>query len=383
MRDAPQFPRFSQSEMADRHQRVASLMEDQELDALLFFGAGQFSTDVYWLTDWPGGRETYILFQAGAEPLVITQLYNHVPMGHVLSVIEDLRWAGANTAATMSGLLGERGLSGKKVGLVGSIPYRHYLRFTEDHPDTHFSDTSGAFRMMRTIKRPEEIARLRKASELTDKSIAAVAEGLTVGMREEEIPYLIEPVYLKEGGTAGIHFMTAMPMDDPHFPVPAQFHSNRVLQEGDCLITEISGAYWGYSGQIHRTFSFGQPTDAWKKLHDVAVEGYLAIEETLKDGATTADIEDAAEVIHQRGYSIYDDLLHGVSQTPPIIQTRTTKRHENPDITFRENMAITIQPNVITPDEKMGLQFGETVVVTKTGCERLNAYPREWVVCSG
>ena len=58
MRDAPQFPRFSQSEMADRHQRVASLMEDQELDALLFFGAGQFSTDVYWLTDWPGGRET-------------------------------------------------------------------------------------------------------------------------------------------------------------------------------------------------------------------------------------------------------------------------------------------------------------------------------------
>ena len=46
-------------------------------------------------------------------------------------------------------------------------------------------------------------------------------------------------------------------------------------------------------------------------------------------------------------------------------------------------MAVTVQPNVITPDEKMGLQFGETVVVTKTGCERLNAYPREWVICAG
>ena len=274
-------------------------------------------------------------------------------------------------------------LAGKKIGLVGNIPYRHYLRFTEDYPDTGFSDTSGPFRMMRTIKTPEEIARLRKASELTDQSIAAVAAGLKVGMREDEIPYLIEPAYLKEGGYAGIHFMTAMPMDEPHFPVPAQYHSNRELQQGDCLITEISGAYWGYSGQIHRTFSFDEPTDAWKKLHEVAVEGYLAIEETLKDGATTADIEQAAEVIHQRGYSIYDDLLHGVSQTPPIIQTRTTKRHENPDIVFRENMAITIQPNVITPDETMGLQFGETVIVTKTGCERLNAYPREWVICPG
>lgn len=369
--------------MADRHQRVMALMAEQKLDALLFFGAGQFSTDVYWLTDWPGGRETYILFQIDAEPLVITQLYNHVPMARVLSVIKDLRWAGANTAATMDGILDERGLSGKKVGLVGSIPYRHYLRFTESHPDTDFKDTSGAFRMMRTIKRPGEIARLKKASELTDLSIAAVADGLTIGMREDEIPYLIEPAYLKEGGYAGIHFMTAMPMDEPHFPVPAQFHSDRKLQERDCLITEISGAYWGYSGQIHRTFSFIEPTDAWKKLHDVAVEGFLAIEETLKDGATTADVEAAAEVIHQRGYSIYDDLLHGVSQTPPIIQTRTTKRHENPDITFRENMVVTVQPNVITPDETMGLQFGETLVVTKTGCERLNSYPREWVICAG
>ena len=131
------------------------------------------------------------------------------------------------------------------------------------------------------------------------------------------------------------------------------------------------------SGQIHRTFSLGEPTKEWRELHDVAMEGYLAIEDTLKDGATTSDIENASEIIHQRGYSIYDDLLHGVSQTPPIIQTRTTRRHENPDITFRENMVITIQPNVMTLDEKMGLQFGETVVVTKTGCERLNAYPRE------
>ena len=382
MRDAAQFPRFSDAEMADRHRRVAAVMDEQKLDAIVFFGAGRFATDIYWLTDWPAGREAYVLFQAGAEPLVIAQLYNHVPMARVLSVIEDVRWAGANTAATMSAILSERALAGKKVGLVGPIPYRHYLRFVEDHPDTAFTDAGNAIRMMRTIKTPEEIARLRKASDLTDRSISAVADGLTAGMREDEIPYLIEPVYLKAGGYAGIHFMTSMPMTDPDFPVPAQFHSDRKLQDGDCLITEISGAWWGYSGQIHRTFSLGEPTKEWQELHDVAVEGYLAIEDTLKDGATTSDIENASEIIHRRGYTILDDLLHGVSQTPPIIQTRTTKRHENPDITFRENMVVTIQPNVMTLDERMGLQFGETVVVTRTGCERLNAYPREWVVCA-
>lgn len=382
MRDASQFPRFSEPEMADRHRRVAAFMEDQKLDAVLFYGTGRFTTDVYWLSDWPGGREAYVLFQAGAEPLMIVQLFNHMPMARVLSVIEDVRWAGANTAATMSDILGERGLSGKRVGLVGSIPYRHYQRFSENHPTIAFSDAGNAFRMMRTIRTPEEIARVRKASQLTDRSMAAIAGGLKPGMREDEIPYLIEPVYLKEGGYAGIHFMTSMPMSDPDFPVPAQYQSDRVMQEGDCLITEISGAWWGYSGQIHRTFSLGEPTAAWRDLHDVAMEGYLAIEKTLKDGATASDVENAAEVIHRRGYTILDDLLHGINQTPPIIQTKTTKRHESPDITFRENMCVTIQPNVITMDEKMGLQFGETVLITKTGCERLNAYTREWIVCA-
>ncbi|MGB0576455.1 MAG: M24 family metallopeptidase [Alphaproteobacteria bacterium] len=383
MRDASQFPRFSDAEMASRHERVMSLIDENDIDAMLFFGAGQFNTDIYWLTDWPGGREAYVLFQKDEAPVVINQLFNHVPMARVLSVIDDVRWAGANTAATVSEAMGQRGLSGKKIGLVGSIPYRHYLRFTEDHPNATFSDASNGFRMMRTIKRPEEIARLKKASELTDKSIAAVAAGLKPGMREDEIPLLIESAYLEEGGYAGIHFMTSMSMTDPDFPVPSQFHSGRKLQNGDCLITEISGAWWGYSGQIHRTFSLGEPTDEWSKMHEAAVECYLAIENTLKDGATTTDVEIAADVIHDLGYTILDDLLHGVNQSPPIIQTRKTKRHESPEITFRENMAITIQPNVMTLDERMGLQFGETVIVTKTGCERLNTYPRQWIVCGG
>ncbi|MCL5960874.1 MAG: hypothetical protein M1358_16505 [Chloroflexi bacterium] len=44
-------------------------------------------------------------------------------------------------------------------------------------------------------------------------------------------------------------------------------------------------------------------------------------------------------------------------------------------------MVSVIQPNVITPDGKRGLQFGETLLVTKTGVERLNRYPRQLIVC--
>ena len=96
--------------------------------------------------------------------------------------------------------------------------------------------------MMRTVRSAEEIERISFASKLTDQSIEALATELRAGMREDEIPAIIEPVYLKQGGYAGIHFMSSMPMRDPDFPVPAQFQSRRKLQKGDCLITEISGA---------------------------------------------------------------------------------------------------------------------------------------------
>ena len=382
MRQRSDYPTFSDGEIATRHQTVYKLMEQENVDALLIYGSGRYASDVYWLSDWPSSREAYVLFQTGKEPVILLQLFNHFPMARVMSIIKDVRWAGANTTNSLLDLIRERGLESKKIGIVGSLPYQVYLRMAEKFPGAGFSDLSNKLRMLRTIRSAEEIDRIRHASELTDDSIEALASGLKPGMREDEIAALIEPAYLKRGGYAGIHFMSSMPMRDPDFPVPAQFQSSRKLQKGDCLITEISGAYSGYSGQIHRTFSIGEgPTPQWQKMHDAAVEAFEVLANVIKDGATTTEAEEAAEIIHRRGYSTYDDLVHGVNQYPPIFQTKTRKRHESKEMVFRENMVIVIQPNLITEDEKMGLQFGETLVVTKKGCETLNAYPRQWVTC--
>jgi len=384
MRQRSDYPTFSDGELDRRHKAVHALMEQEGVDAVLFYGSGRYASDIYWLSDWPSSREAYLLMQSGKPPVILMQLFNHYPMARVMSAIQDVRWAGANTTRSVVDLVRERGLEAKTIGLIGSISYQVYNQLREKYPGARFVDLSGKLRMMRAVRSNEEIDRIRLASKLTDQSIRALAEQLRPGLREDEIPAIIEPVYLKAGGYAGIHFMSSMPMREPDFPVPSQFHSNRKLQKGDALITEISGAYSGYSGQIHRTFSIGEgPTPEWKKMHDAAMEGFDILANVIKDGATTTEAEEAAEIIHRRGYSTYDDLVHGVNQYPPIFQTKTRKRHESRELTFRENMVIVIQPNLMSYDEKMGLQFGETLVVKKTGCESLNAYPRQWVTCGG
>ena len=50
-----------------------------------------------------------------------------------------------------------------------------------------------------------------------------------------------------------------------------------------------------------------------------------------------------------------------------------------PDEPFRAGMTVVIQPNVVTPDGKAGVQTGELVLITETGIEPLHAVPRGFV----
>jgi Xaa-Pro aminopeptidase len=166
--------------------------------------------------------------------------------------------------------------------------------------------------------------------------------------------------------------------------VPAQVQSSRLIAKGDVLITEITAHHWGYGGQIHRAYAVGEaPTDEYRRIHDAAVETYERICAVLRDGATVADVLDTAEVAHERGYTSYDDLLHGTDQLPPVLQTRSAARGPLPeDFVFREDMVVVVQPNLVRDASgTMGLQVGETVRVTRKGIERLHRYPMRFVRC--
>ena len=168
-------------------------------------------------------------------------------------------------------------------------------------------------------------------------------------------------------------------MDDPSVCVPSQYPSTRPLQAGDALSAEISASFWDHPGQVLRTFTVeADPTPLYAELHSVADAAFDAIFDVLKPGGTCREVIDAAAVIDDAGYTIYDDLLHGFGggYLPPILGTRNGTIDEVPDMSFEAGMTVVIQPNVITMDERAGVQTGELVWITERGAERLHAFPR-------
>lgn len=383
MRDG--FPTFTADHIAQRQAKVRAALEEQELDCLVLYGAGRFSSDVQYLTNWPGGREGYVVIPVEADPVLLAQLFNHVPVAQRLSLVADTRWAGPDSVASVAEVVRHATAGRGRVGLAGPLPFSQYEQLKALLPGVQLVDFNRAFRNLRLVRDAGEIAFFRVAAELTDRSIDRLQEQLRPGLLENELPAIVELAYLEAGGYAGIHFMASTSMREPDQAVfvPHQYQSDRPLRLGDALITEISGAFWGYSGQIHRTFFLGEPTREWSDLHRASVEAYEAIEQVLRDGATVGQVLDAAEVIDRSGYTIFDDLVHGANQYPPILKTRSTA-HSNPreDFTFREGMVVTIQPQLTTLDRRIGLQFGETVLITRSGVERLHRYPREMVIVS-
>jgi Xaa-Pro aminopeptidase len=375
---SPDVAEFSPEEMHARLAAARAFMRERNLAALLVYGAGR-NAEIEYLSAWPGTREAHLVVPADAEPRLFVQLFNHAPNAARVSVVPSV-WGGPNSAESVAAYLREVAVS--TIGVIGGLPFQDFLRLHQGLPKLQLEDVNRDWRMLRAIKSPAEIEQFRIAAAYTDDAMDALLSALRPGVTEHELEAAIEYAYRPRGGTVGIHFMTSMPMDAPTTGVPGQIQTERALQRGDVLITEISAGYGPYMGQIHRTYFVGcEPSAAWRRVHEVAVETFERIERVLRDGVELDAVLDAADYVHEQGLTIFDDLLHGANQYPPIIKTRRTS-HSNPkSFTFRENMVVVIQPNVIMDDSaRIGLQFGETLRITRDGTERLHRLPREYFV---
>jgi Xaa-Pro dipeptidase len=378
------YPRFSEAEFSRRYAIVRSAMQGADILALILYGTVSSYNEVQYLSNFPVTREAMLVFPEDGEPTLFVQMFNHVPNARQVACIRDVRWGGKDTVIAAAENLQERGLAERRIGIVGMIPVQRYTAIKRTLPQATLVDFTPQLMDLRLVKSDEEIQFLKKGAEFSDRAIEALEREARPGITEHELAAIVEAAYLGLGGKTHIHYMATTPMRNPSVCVPAQHHSTRVLEKGDVLIAEISAHYHGYPGQILRPFAIGAPPTAeYQRLYEVAVEAFNRIASVIREGVTSDAVLDAGEYIHSVGFSIYDDLVHGFGggYLPPVLRTRRTGARQPQPFTFRENMTVVIQPNVITEDERMGVQVGELVRVTHDGVESLHRYPMRFVRC--
>jgi Xaa-Pro dipeptidase len=375
---AQEYPRFSATEMQRRRAALEATMAAAKIDHLIVYGAQRVGGAIQWLTQWPITAEAAAVVTPGQRDALFVQYYNHLPLARRLASEARVEWGGESMGiARAIAELSLRAARRDCIGVIGPLGFRAHAELTAEFGK--IADLNPAYTRLRLVKSAEEIDWLRIGAWFSDLGVEALRREARPGMDERALGAIVEGAYLPYGGVNQIHFFGATPMAAPDCCVPKQFPSTRKLLAGDVLFTEISAFFWDYSGQVLRSYAVaGEPTALYRDLFATAERAFDAISGVLRAGAAPAEIVAASSVIEQAGFTTYDDLLHGYGggYLPPILGSKSRPAGKMPELRFEAGMTCVIQPNVVTKDEKAGVQVGELVLVTETGIERLHRAPR-------
>ena len=369
---------FTEDELADRRNKVASEMQSRGLDALLIFR----QESMYYLTgyDTTGYSQFQCLYMSAGGTLILLTRSADLHQAQLTSVIKDVRiWvdhADSNPGLDLRQILEEQECRGKHLGVeleAWCLTGRRweFVRAGLDGFCTH-EDASTLVSQMRIIKSPAELDYVRRAAALADEALVEAHNLATPGRPEQEILAAMESVIFRGGGdypaSRFIIGSGAQALNVRNFTGYADLGNNDQLQ------LEFGGTYRHYHSCLMRTILTGKPDPRHLSMHSAVVEALEACKEACRPGATFGDIFDAhAKALEGASFGGHKLNACGYSLGalyPPTWMDWPMIYAGNP-VVVEPNMVIFMHMILLDWDRHLAMAFGDTVVVTPTGSETL------------
>lgn len=230
----------------------------------------------------------------------------------------------------------------------------------------------GLVEQLRARKDEEELSRIRKAAEITDRALAAVLETLKYGMTERELAWQVERT-MRELGADGLSF-TPIIATGPNAARPHHRPGDRRLQPGDIILFDIGAGFDGYQSDLTRTFVFGRPEEKFLEVWRVVAEANEAARQAARPGVPAAEVDAAArEVIKAAGYG--DNFGHGLGHGVGLVVHEAPRLGPKSEDTLAAGMVFTIEPGIYLPGWG-GVRTEDLVVLRDHGVEVISQAPK-------
>ena len=271
------------------------------------------------------------------------------------------------------------GLKPKRIGAeLGFLPYDAALVLKKAFPDAELVEATLVLDRQRVVKRPDELKKLKIASEAVLDSMMAVIANHGPGTTTRELVEALRREEVNRGLTFEYCLVTA---GASHNRAP----SEQPWQKGEVLSIDSGGNYHGYIGDICRMAVLGEPDGELQDLLGEIETIQRAAFKAVKPGATGRDIYAAAEplVAKSKHHNHLDFLAHGmglVSHEAPRLADRTIAvpyAPEHKDKPLETNMVVSVETTLMHPTRGF-IKLEDTVVLTDTGHEIYAEGGRGW-----
>ena len=396
------YPSFSLAERDRRWKAVRALMRVQNLDVIVTpqnsGHSADYQANTRYLTHCGGGEpDVAAVFPLEGEVTAIaTSAAPRWPT--VQDWVTDVREAGRNYGRAIVERLKELNLERGRIGITGlgevegtrtpegTIFYGTWKQIREAFPNAELIDATAILDEVRYVKSQEEIDVLAKSAEINELAIRAEIETAKVGVKDWEVWAAVHYAMTRNGSELPVHcFWVSGKNPKRTLTRP----SMRLLQSGDVIINEIEASWIGYRAQAVQPVFVDVIHPVQAELIKVQREIFNRILENLKPGVTVGELaqlsrrtaESAAPKTGPAAGARGDLTMHGrgAGDDGPII-TPHARNPKQLGVAMRENMVFICKPSAISADGEYACQWGDTVVVTKSGGRRLGKRPHELAV---
>ena len=134
-----------------------------------------------------------------------------------------------------------------------------------------------------------------------------------------------------------------------------------------------------YASDMTRTVFLGTVSERQREIYEIVLEANLRGIAAAKPGNRMCDVDRACrEYIEEKGYGKY--FTHRTGHSIGL------EDHEAGDVSsvnetvIQPGQCFSVEPGIYLPEEHIGVRIEDLVLITETGCEVLNSFPKDLMV---
>ncbi len=264
----------------------------------------------------------------------------------------------------------------RRIGVEAAfLPFDAGVALRAAFPEAEVADALVVLERQRARKSPDELEKLRIASDHVIDSMMAVIADHGPGTSKEELTEALRREETNRGLTFEYCLIAA---GASHNRAP----SPQTWEMGDVLSLDSGGNYHGYIGDVARMAILGEPDAELDELLGEIEEVQQTAFRAIKAGAMGGDIYAAALVRRSRQHNHLHFLAHGmglVSHEAPRLTNSGPVPYPDDDARrpLEAGMVISVETTLLHPRRGF-IKLEDTAVVTDGGYEIYGDRARGW-----